>query len=90
MFGHKSKFSFGGREFGWDSDKELIETSTGKVLARFHRKVFSMRKKGVLSIYGEGTEMVDIIVTTGIAMQYLWEEKRRSNAAASAGGASSS
>ena len=32
---------------------------------------------GVLSIVGEGLEMIDIVVITAIAMQYHWEEIRR-------------
>jgi hypothetical protein len=57
-----------------------VEVSSGKVLARFDRRVFSMNKKGVMSIFGQGIEMVDVIMLTGISMQYHWEEKRLNRA----------
>ena len=79
-FGGKSTFTWRGKEFAWDCDTELVEVSTGKVLARFDRRVFSMNKKGVMSIFGEGIEMVDVIMLTGISMQYHWEEKRLNRA----------
>jgi hypothetical protein len=75
-FSTKSKFMVGGKEFAWSADKELIEVNTDKVLARFARTGFAVKKKGVLSIYGAGVEMVDIVVVTGIAMQYSWEQSR--------------
>ena len=79
-FGGKSKFTWRGKEFAWECDTELVEVSSGKVLARFDRKVFSMKKKGVISIFGVGIEMVDVIALTGISMQYHWEEKRLNRA----------
>lgn len=76
MFTIKSIFVVGTKEFSWTSDQELQEVETGKVLARFDRRSFAIKKKGVMNIFGEGLEMVDIVVVTGITMQYLWEEIR--------------
>lgn len=73
----KSKFNMDGRQFAWKSDQQLIEVESGKVLARFDRTMLAIHKKGVLTIYGDGMGMVDVIVITAIAMQYQWEEKRR-------------
>ena len=77
VFSNKSKFVFAGIEYVWDSDTKLIEVESGTVLARFERKVFAVKKTGVLSIYGKGVDMVDIIVLTGIAVQYRWQELRQ-------------
>ena len=77
MFSNKSKFVVGTKEFAWTADEELQEVETGKVLARFDRNLFAIKKKGVMNIFGEGLEMVDIVVVTGITMQYRWEETRR-------------
>lgn len=74
-----------GREYVWESDKEL--SCEGKVIAIFERKI-AWTKKGVLRIYGEQEKMIDVIVTTAIAMQYRWEESRnrRRRGAVSSGG----
>ena len=86
-FSSKSKFFFGGREFAWQADKELIDLSTGEVIARFNRSRCAIRKKGVLTVSVAGMEIVDVVVLTGIAMQYRWEATRRhKRAAANAGG----
>jgi len=69
----------------WESDKEL--SCEGKVIAIFERKLAWM-KKGVLRIYGEQERVIDVIVTTAIAIQYRWEESRnrRRRRAMSSGG----
>lgn len=85
VFNSKSKFEYMGREYVWESDKEL--SCEGKVIAIFERKI-AWTKKGVLRIYGEQQKMIDVIVTTAIAMQYRWEESRnrRRRGAVSSGG----
>lgn len=84
IFSSKSTFRYDGREYVWRSDKEL--SCEEKVIAVFERKCFSWTKKGILTIYGESENMVDVIVITGIAMQYRWEETRRRRRARGAGG----
>lgn len=61
----------------WETDQDLYDSETGKIVARFVRTGFGVKKMGVLSIVGEGLEMIDIVVITAIAMQYHWEEIRR-------------
>jgi hypothetical protein len=72
----KSKFVVNGQEFAWKSDKELREVGSDVVVAKFERTRFSISEKGVMTIYGDGIERVDIVVLTGIAMQYRWEKTR--------------
>jgi hypothetical protein len=89
FFSSKSKFVYRGKEFAWKADKELVDLTTGNVIASFSRRVFAMKKKGVLTILETGMEMLDVVVMTGIAMQYRWErtrQQRRRNAAAGGGG----
>jgi hypothetical protein len=76
IFNTKSTFIVNGKEFAWKSDAELREVESGNVLAKFDRKMFSTSKKGVLTISGVGVEMVDIVLLTGVAMQYQWEQMR--------------
>jgi hypothetical protein len=84
IFSSKSSFRYNGREYIWHSDKEL--SCEGRVIAVFQRKCFAWTKKGVLTIYGESEKMVDVIVLTGIAMQYRWEKTRNQRRAGAAGG----
>jgi len=72
----KSTFLVNGREFAWKSDKELREVGSDVVVAKFERKMFSISEKGVMTIYGDGVERMDIVVLTGLAMQYRWEQTR--------------
>jgi hypothetical protein len=84
-FSTKSKFVYHGKEFAWVADKELIDVISGEVIAVFSRRCFAVKKKGVLTIYPPAMEMLDVVVMTGITMQYRWEEtrqnRRRANAA---------
>jgi hypothetical protein len=70
-------FDVDGKEFVWETDQDLYDAETGKIVARFVRTGFGVKKMGVLSIIGDGLEMIDIVVLTAIAMQYHWEEIRR-------------
>jgi hypothetical protein len=70
-------FDVEGKEFVWETDQDLFEAETGKIVARFVRTGFGVKKMGVLTIVGDGLEIVDIVVLTAIAMQYYWEEIRR-------------
>jgi len=79
IFNTKSTFTVNGKEYAWKSDAELREVELGALLAKFDRKIFSTAKKGVLTISSAGFEMVDIVVLTGIAMQYQWEQMRDSH-----------
>jgi len=76
IFCTKSKFVVNGKEFAWKSDKELREVGSNVVVAKFERTLFSISEKGVMTIYADGIERVDIVVLTGIAMQYRWEKTR--------------
>jgi hypothetical protein len=76
IFCTKSKFVVNGKEFAWKSDKELREVGSDVVVAKFERTMFSISEKGVMTIYGDLIERVDIVVLTGIAMQYRWEKTR--------------
>lgn len=88
FFSSKSKFVYGGKEFAWKADKELIDLNSGDVIASFDRSHFAIKKKGVMTVLVSGMEMLDVVVMTGIAMQYRWERTRQQqrNAAASGGG----
>jgi len=72
----KSKFVVNGKEFVWKSDKELREVDSDKLVAKFERTMFSISQKGVMTIYVDEVERMDIIVLSGIAMQYRWEQTR--------------
>jgi hypothetical protein len=82
FFSEKSKFVFGGQEYFWKSDKELVEAASGNLVASFDRKKFSFNKKGVLTIMPAGMQMVDIVVLTALVLEYHWEERRDSSCAA--------
>jgi hypothetical protein len=87
MFSSKSKFVYRGKEFAWKADKGLIDLTTGDVIASFSRSRFAIKKKGVLTVSATGMEMLDVVVMTGIAMQYSWERTRQQQQmAASSGG----
>jgi hypothetical protein len=85
-FSSKSKFVYHGKEFAWVADKELIEMISGEVITVFSRRHFAVKKKGVLTIYPAAMEMLDVVVMTGIAMQYRWEETRQKRRRANAAG----
>lgn len=76
IFNTKSTFIVNGKEFAWKSDAELRDVESGNVIAKFDRKMFSTSKKGIMTISGVGVEMMDLVVLTGIAMQYQWEQMR--------------
>ena len=73
----KSIFEFDGKEFVWETDRDLYEFETGKLLATFNRTGFGVKKMGILSVFGDGRDMLDIVVLTAIVVQYQWEEVRR-------------
>jgi len=85
-FNKKSKFDFGGHQYCWKSDKELVEVASGNLVATFNRKKLSFNKKGVLTVMPAGMQMLDIVVLTALVVEYQWEEKRDSSAAAVAAG----
>jgi len=70
-------FDADGKEYVWETDENLYQGDTGKIVARFVRTGFGVKKMGVLSIFGDGLDIVDIVVLTAVAMQYHWEEIRR-------------
>ena len=61
----------------WETDENLYESETGKIVARFVRTGFGVKKMGVLSIFGDGLDMIDVVVLTAIVMQYHWEDIRQ-------------
>lgn len=74
MFHTKCKFTYKGREYGWKYDKELYDLETGEVLAKHERYPGGC---GVLKIKRAGMKMVDVVVATGVTMQYSWDQTRK-------------
>ena len=54
------------------------------MIAVFSRRYFAVKKKGVLTISAPAMEMLDVVVMTGITMQYRWEETRQNRRRANA------
>jgi hypothetical protein len=52
----------------------LFDLYTGDIVARYERYPGG---PGVLKIRRSGMEMIDVVVATGITMQYSWEQTRK-------------
>lgn len=79
LFSSERMFSFGGKEFKWQSDRQLIELGTEKVIASFERRMWAIKKKGVLTVSNDGMHMLDVVILSAITMQYKEQELRRRN-----------
>jgi hypothetical protein len=74
VFHTKCKFTYKEREYGWKYDKELYNLHTGELIAKYERYSGG---RGVLKIKAPGMDMVDVVVATGITMQYSWDQTRK-------------
>jgi hypothetical protein len=69
-FSPRSVFKFAGREFAWNSGKELTDLKSGEVAANFKSsRTVTGDKKGVLTVNSAELVNVDVIVVTVLLAQ---------------------
>ena len=71
------KFRFQGRKFWWQGhgERELVDSETKEVIARFEKTTLAWKKKGVLRIKESRLHLQDIILLTFITVLYRMEEQ---------------
>lgn len=62
------KFDFAGHRYYWD-EGELLEDTTGNIVARFQKTGSAFKKIGTLSIANDNVRMLDVIIATALALE---------------------